>query len=147
VASVSHDHGRMGQRWWSSQAKLSEMLIRCAVALGMVAVLLSCEVELDIFKFVTTRERACWRDFRNFQQLIQLGFLDTPFSESPLSKFSDTSLLSHLRNHHGIPDLTAICIKERTNKRLSKTVIEADLGRGYCYECKTCQKRHYVTKE
>jgi hypothetical protein len=68
-------------------------------------------------------------------------------AQAPSSKFSYASLLSHLRNHHAMPFFTAIAIKERIDQRLSKTATEADLGRAYCGECKTCEKRHYVTKE
>jgi hypothetical protein len=68
-------------------------------------------------------------------------------AQAPSSKFSNASSLNHLRNHHSMSDLTTALIRERMERRLSKMVTEADLGRGYCGECKTCEKRHYVGKE
>ena len=66
-------------------------------------------------------------------------------AQAPLSKFSDDSLLNHLRNHHGMPSFTTWDVTFRMENRLSRTVIETDLGRANCGECKTCEKRHYVT--
>jgi hypothetical protein len=68
-------------------------------------------------------------------------------AQMPASEFSDLSLLYHLRNHHGMQDITAILISRRMDNRRSNTVTEADLGRGYCGECKTCEKRPNVTKD
>ena len=68
-------------------------------------------------------------------------------AQAPSSKFSHASLESHLRNHHGMSIDAAFFTRSQTDNRLSKTVIEADLGWRYCGECKTCEKRHCVAKE
>jgi hypothetical protein len=68
-------------------------------------------------------------------------------AQAPSSKFSLASLKSHLRNHHGMSYDASIYITRPTYNRPSKTIAEADLGWTYCGECKTCKKRHYVTKE
>lgn len=68
-------------------------------------------------------------------------------AQAPSSKFSRLSLFNHLRNHHGMYDYAGVVIENRTDGLLSKTVTEADVGRGCCGECKICEKQHYVNKE
>lgn len=68
-------------------------------------------------------------------------------AQAPLSKFSIQSLRSHLRNHHSMSGIISYFVTVRMETRLSLTVIDTDLVRPSCGECKTCEKRHYVTKE
>lgn len=64
-----------------------------------------------------------------------------------MTNFTSDSLRDHLTNHHGVAELRTNIVCKRADTDGSKTATEADLRFSTWGECKTCEKRPYVTKE
>lgn len=68
-------------------------------------------------------------------------------ARAPPSEFSETSLLRHLKNHHGVHSSFSLIGSELNGRNEFKNVfVEADLGRiTYC-ECKICKEQPCVNE-